>query len=150
WADINNSRNVVFENLDAQGKRQIYLFRSNDADIAMQSAQLQAGNKVQFTYATTGNPGPFEVGLYRSTDGITYNPADQIDTQTITPSTGGGQGTGSFNLPANFAPDPTLPYLLVVADPDNTISESDENNNSQAIPFVDTDGDGLYDSWETK
>ena len=38
------------------------------ADIAMQSAQLLPGNTVRFTYQTTGNPGPFVVGLYASTD----------------------------------------------------------------------------------
>src|SRR5438874_8376358 len=56
------------------------LFRS----IEMLSAQLVSGNTVQFTYETAGDPGPFEVGLYRSTDGVTYNPADRIGTQTVT------------------------------------------------------------------
>lgn len=107
--------------------------RGPDTDIDMQSAQLQSANTVQFTYQTTGNPGPFEVGLFRSTDGITYNPADLIDSKPITPDPAGGQGTDSFTLssPMFWAAD--YPYLLVVADPNNDISEANEDNNGASL-----------------
>jgi len=86
WADIDNNKDVIFENLDSHGIRQIYLSTPDNSDIAMLSAQLLAGNTVQFTYKTTGNPGPFQVGLYQSPDGMTYGPSNPISTQTITPS----------------------------------------------------------------
>jgi hypothetical protein len=60
-----------------------------DPDINLESAQVLSGNSVQFSYTTTDNPGPFEVGLYRSADGITYSPADQVgDLQVNPPSPG--------------------------------------------------------------
>ncbi|MBI1918651.1 MAG: hypothetical protein HYS12_28490 [Planctomycetes bacterium] len=114
-----------------------FTFTQGATDIAMQSAQLQAGNTVQFTYETTGNPGTFEVGLYRSTDGITYNPADLLSTQTLTPSPTNPQTPGTFQLPTNLASDPALPYLLVVADPSNSITESNEDNNTASILLPD-------------
>jgi hypothetical protein len=118
---------------------------SNDlTDIAMQSAQLQGPTTVQFTYETTGNPGPFEVGLYRSTDGITYNPADLIATQTVTPPPSGQQGSGTFTIPSSWTTGPDLPYLLVVADPSNAISELAEDNNSRPIALPDLVGSSFH------
>ncbi len=95
-------------------------------DIAVQSAELQAANQVQFSFSTTGDPGDFDVGLYRSTDDQ-FDPSDvQVGSlQTITPT--GGQQTGSFTLPSPLPPDPTRPFLLVVADPNNAIVEDDQD-----------------------
>jgi hypothetical protein len=98
-------------------------------DLAVQSATLQSGNTVQFIYETTGNPGPFEVGLYRSTDGITYNPADLVAMQTVTPSPTNPQAPGTFTLPNELPIDPSHPYILVVADPNARIAERYEANN---------------------
>src|SRR5207253_4357036 len=91
--------------------------------------------------STTGNPGPFQVGLYRSTDGITYNPADLIPgmQKTIIPNPNGGEGTDTFTLPPSFSGTPDYPYLLVVADPSNAIAESDEDNNSKFILLPKSD-----------
>jgi hypothetical protein len=102
-------------------------------DIAMTSAQIQGGNAVQFTFETTGNPGPFQVGLYRSTDGITFNPADLIATQTVTPASLNPQSPGTFTLPSGFSADVAHPYLVVVADPANQVNESNAGNNEQQI-----------------
>lgn len=107
-----------------------------NADIHMLSAQLQTGNSVQFTYETTGNPGPFDVGLYRSTDGITYNPADLIATQPITPSATNPQ-TATLALPFPWQGNPTKPYLVVAADPSNQIQESNDNNNTASARLPD-------------
>ncbi|MCI0464693.1 MAG: hypothetical protein L0Z62_47830 [Gemmataceae bacterium] len=106
-------------------------------DIAMLSAQLQTGNTVQFTYETTGNPGPFEVGLYRSAD-ATFDASDiLLDTQTVTPSPTNPQAPGTFTLASPWPSDPNKPYLVVVADPNDLISESNPNNNSQSIALPD-------------
>jgi hypothetical protein len=107
-------------------------------DIDMLSAQLQAGSTVQFTYQTTGNPGPFLAGLYRSAD-ANFDQSDTLLTmQTVTPSPTNPQVPGTFNLPNPLPPDPTRPYLLVVADPANQIQETDEGNNVASIrPLTD-------------
>ncbi len=116
---------------------QAFQLAAKTADIAMQSAQLVSGNTVQFTYETTGNPGPFQVGLYRSANGVTYDPADLIATKTETPNPSGGTATGTIALPSPWTPDPTKPYLIVVADPSNAISEAHEDNNSKEIALPD-------------
>jgi len=103
-------------------------------DIAMQSAQLVSGNTVEFTYTTTGNPGSFQVGLYRSANGVAYNAADRIgDLLPITPAMIGPQSPGTFMLPNPWTPDPTKPYLIVVADPADVIRESSEINNNASF-----------------
>lgn len=106
-------------------------------DIAVTSAQLQNGNTVQFTCQTTGITDSFQVGLYRSTDGITFNPADLISAQPITPDPDSGSETGFFAIDNSQPADPALPYLLVVADPDNVIPETDEGNNQASVPLAD-------------
>jgi hypothetical protein len=128
WADINNAKDVIFENLDAQNRRQVYLFRSAETDIEMLSAQLQGASAVAFTYETTGNPGPFQVGLFRSAN-ESFDPDPTIDLpigdlKTITPTS--GQQSDTIALPA-LTPDPTRPFLLVVADPTNGITERDDD-----------------------
>jgi len=129
---------IVGSGINPLGQAEAWIARiPPQLDIAMQSAQLQGGNTVQFTYETTGNPGPFQVGLYRSTDGITFNPADLIATQPVTPPPSGEQGSGTFTLPNPWTPDPSKPYLIVVADPNDLISESVPNNNSQSIALPD-------------
>jgi hypothetical protein len=127
-------------------------------DIVIQSAQLQAGDTVQFTYETTGNPGPFEVALYRSGDGLTYDSADRIgDLQTVTPSPTNPQAPGTFTLPSPWTGDPSKRYLVVVADPDDAITEADNNNNSanlllpdiNVVSFnIDLDAGGLAYSYQ--
>jgi len=103
-------------------------------DIDLVSAQAESPTSISFAFSTTGNPGPFTVGLYRSVDGKTYDVADSVATpQTITPSLANPQGQGNFALSAPVSSDPTKPYLVVVADPNNIIAESDETNNVQAI-----------------
>ncbi len=120
---------------------------AGSVDIAMQLAKFQDGNTVQFTYQTTGNPGPFQVGLYRSADGTTYNPADQIGAlQPITPSPTNPQTPGAIPLPANFQFDDSHRFVIVVADPvvdpvghpNGAILETDEANNTVfAVPLFE-------------
>lgn len=111
-------------------------------DIVMQSAQLIDANTVQFTYETMGNPGPFEVGLYRSADGLNYDPTDPIATQTITPSPTNPQTPGTFTLPSDYSAQ-GKPYLIVVADPNDLISESNPNNNTASLRLPDLEAVSL-------
>jgi hypothetical protein len=102
-------------------------------DVAMQSASLTSTNLVQFAYTTTGSLATFQVGLYRSADGVTYDPAAQLATKTITPNANGGAATDTIALPSPWTPDPIKPYLVVVADPAELITESDPNNNKASL-----------------
>jgi hypothetical protein len=123
---------------------QVYFddFEFEDAetsDIEMRSAQL-VGNTVQFTYQTTGSTGAFQVGLYRSADGTTYNPADLIGTlQTVTPGPPGQATASSVPLPSSLASDLARPFILVVADPpgdgkpNGEVAESNESNNAISV-----------------
>lgn len=107
-------------------------------DIAVQSAQLQSATSVQFTYQTTGNPGPFQVGLYRSTD-TNFDSSDlpyQISgLRTITPANFPGIATETLTVSPNEAiwKDSARPYILVVADPGGVITESDDFNNGASF-----------------
>ena len=109
-------------------------------DIAMLSAQLQDASTVQFTYETTGSPGTFQVGLYRSADGATFNSADLVGSlKTVTPVPTNPQTPGILTLPASYTHLPSKPYLLVVADASSVIAESNENNNSKSVLLPDID-----------
>lgn len=111
-------------------------------DLRMLSAQLQSGNTVQFTYGTTGNVESFEVGLYRSTNGVTYDAADRIgDLQTVMPTNPLVPGTFTLSTPWN--PDPGKPYLVVVADPNDLISESNPDNNTVSLQLPDIEAVSL-------
>ena len=144
-----DGRTIVGHGRNPSGNIDAWIARiDSPADIDMQSAQLQSGNTVQFTYATTGTPGPFQAGLYRSTDGITYNPADLIATQTVTPSPTNPQTPGMFTLPNPWTPDPSKPFLIIVADPpsagnpkgailESNDTESGNGNNVASIQLPD-------------
>jgi hypothetical protein len=134
-----NGPHTTFDNvsLDEQG-----------TDINVTSAQLLNGNTVQFTYQTTGNPGPFQVGLYRSTDGISYDPTDRIgDLLPVTPSPANPQAPRSFTLPSDFTANDKQ-FVIVVADPPSTgkpkgdiietnDTDSPKNNNVAAVMLPD-------------
>jgi hypothetical protein len=117
-------------------------------DIAVTSSGA-TGYTIPFDYSTTGQPGPFTVGLYESSDDkLNINPTNPFDpnptdpaidkwiaSQTINPGDN-PQGSGSFNLPSPFPNNPARPFLLVAADPANSIVETDENNNVSATRYV--------------
>jgi hypothetical protein len=122
-------------------------FDDGASDIAMLSAQFKPGNAVQFTYETAGNPGPFQVSLYRSADAIFDSSDTLINSQTVTPNPTNPQTPGTFDI-QNLANDPTRPYLLVVADPANVIPESNEDNNvaSLVLPEINMESVRTADS----
>lgn len=104
-------------------------------DIAMDSAYLTGQNEstINFTYHITGDPGPFTAGFYLSADHLFDSTDTLIASQVVTPAAN-SSGAGSFKNVLNFTPSPSRPYLLVVADPQNIIAESDERNNVTVLP----------------
>jgi hypothetical protein len=107
-------------------------------DIWLQRASLESGNSIQFSYETTGSAGPFQVSLYRSSDGINYDPADLVDVQTVTPNAINPQMPGFFSL-AILGTTAQQPFFVVVADPATTqsttgmIQEKNESNNQKVV-----------------
>jgi Ca2+-binding RTX toxin-like protein len=94
----------------------------------------------------------FWLAAYGSHDSI-LDPGDQLlDAQVVHP-------TAAFESYPLFAVPPNVfPYILTVADSGNWWLEDDEQNNIFASfgsffgggeELLDTDGDGLLDSWET-
>ncbi len=112
-------------------------FTESSIDIDMQSARLQDTRTVQFTYQTTGNPGSFQVGLYQSADGTTYDANAPLNTGTTTPGAPGSPVTGTIGIPDGFAADPARPYLIVAADPNNMLHEPNRDNNQADFRLPD-------------
>lgn len=117
------------------------------SDIAISSSQWLSPTQTQFSYQTTGNPGPFAVGLYRSADPV-FDAGDLAigGPMVVTPSAPNQGGTETLTVSDPNDPmwlDPARPYVLVVADPANAIGESDEANNAAvfAPPPYATPGD---------
>lgn len=139
WADINASRDVVFEDFDANGMRQIYLFEETVVDVALLTAELATDTLVTYTFQTEGGIGSFDVGLYESQDGLFDGDDVQVGIlESVTPS--GGRESLEFSLSQPFSCNPTRPYLLMVVDPERQIDEEDEDNNTQpAHGTVDLD-----------
>jgi hypothetical protein len=124
------------------------------SDIAMDDVDFDGtGSGIAFDYHTTGDPGPFTVGLY-------YSPTEQFDpstavpvidpstgqpaSQTVTPTSPDAPKTkGVFTFPSAPANPAGLPYLLAVADPPDAthpnglIRESDEKNNAASLALPD-------------
>jgi hypothetical protein len=99
-------------------------------DIAILSASLDTSTSVRFDDRASGNPGPFQVGLYRGDDAIFDSDDVQVGSlQTVTPATT-GSGSGHFSLASEFPIDPAHKFVFVVADPNGLINESSKANNS--------------------
>ena len=118
----------------------------DEPDIQLLSAEFDTPNAVRFEYATTGNPGDFSVGLYRSADEhfdpLIDVPVPVLSPTTVTPGPLGRQSPVTLTI-APARAGSALPYLLVVADPpdpahpEGQIAESNEGNNTAAIKLVD-------------
>ncbi|WP_422929743.1 hypothetical protein [Singulisphaera sp. PoT] len=100
-------------------------------DIQMLSAVLN-GTTVEYRYQTTGNPAKFDVAFFLS-------PTPQPDPATLKYLTTQKEVSGaspvneeSFNL-TSYPSDLSRPYLVVVADPANSIKELNEWNNATSI-----------------
>lgn len=104
-------------------------------DVAVRSAQFLSGGSLQVTYQTANDPGPFQVGVYRSADPA-FDPSDLAHPVggpvTLTPPPSPGVATDVVTVTDPNDPlwrDDSRPYIVVVADPANRIDESDESGN---------------------
>jgi probable HAF family extracellular repeat protein len=130
---INNNGLIVGFGVNPLGQGHAFLLTPTLSDIAMQSAQFVSGDTLQYTYQTTGSPGPFEVGVFRSAN-TTFDPSDVLvgDTTTVNPGPPNQPITQSLTISNPNDPlwrDDTRPYILVVADPYGAITEASESNN---------------------
>lgn len=112
------------------------------SDISIVSAQLTNAKTVQYVYETEGDPGSFQVGLYRSADEVFDTSDLQVDIngdghvnandlQSVTPASS-GQTITTISLNNPLTPESNLPYLFVVVDPIDLIPERNDENNSAA------------------
>jgi hypothetical protein len=98
-------------------------------DVAILSARLEAPTVVRFDYRAAGNPGVFQVGVYRSTDQALSGDDVAVASGTVTPP-GGGLRVGRITLTSEMPIDPARKFVLVVADPGGTLAEQNEVNNT--------------------
>jgi hypothetical protein len=106
--------------------------RAVPADIAMLGARLDSPTVVGFDFAATDVTGDFQVAVYRSAD-LALAAADVfVAGATVTPPAT-GTGTGAVNLGAEMPLDPARNFVLVVADPGDVVSETDEANNTASF-----------------
>jgi hypothetical protein len=103
------------------------------ADIAVLSAQLMTPTTIQFTYETTDDPGSFSVGVYRSADAV-LDSSDLLITSVVVSEPGVPGGSPStIDLGAEMRIAPAQDYVLIVADPSNSIIETNEGNNTASF-----------------
>jgi probable HAF family extracellular repeat protein len=115
-------------------------------DINVTSTTL-GGSSVDFTYQTTGDPGPFGVDLFFSPT-ATFDPNTAVPVidpvtnlpaaQTVTPAAPNSPPTqGEFSFASPPFDSSHLPYILVVADPTDQVQESNKTNNVAAVALPD-------------
>ncbi|MCO6458578.1 MAG: DUF2974 domain-containing protein [Pirellulaceae bacterium] len=113
------------------------------ADIAVTSSSVSDERAVHFEYTIDGTVSSFPVGIYSSPaprfdpatarlvdvngDGSS-NSADLIVVQPV-----GEAGTATILLAEALPLSAEAPYILVVADPENLLPETDENNNGSNV-----------------
>ncbi len=86
-------------------------------------------NQVDFSYSISGAISSFKVTLYYSADGLLDGSDIGVFSQYVTVDSGANPHSGSFQFLGAVPGDPSRPYLIAVADPDNAIAESDETDN---------------------
>lgn len=117
---------------------------SGSPDIMMNSVSTSDSRSVTFNY-TVANADvgqPFNVVIYRATTNQ-FNPNDPnfaADYQPVAETTvsaanatAGAQGSVTVPIPGGLPPEPSHPYVLAVADPSETIPESNYANNSASF-----------------
>ena len=104
------------------------------------SAVPAGGSTGSFTFINnqgTAAVGNYEIGFYLSADTV-YSASNDV---FLGLATGGGLSINNGTIhsaPVLTVPQNTLPgnyYLVLMADPRNVIAESNENNNSRALPL---------------
>ncbi|MFO0929984.1 MAG: C2 family cysteine protease [Gemmataceae bacterium] len=98
-----------------------------DTDVRVSDARFdEDARAVLFDRSALGGAGTYKVKVYQSAT-PTFVPTNRptpLGEQTFT-----GSGASRIDLGREIPVDPLRPYILVVADPDNTVSESNETNN---------------------
>ncbi|UOQ72482.1 CARDB domain-containing protein [Hymenobacter cellulosilyticus] len=108
------------------------------------SSVAPGGNTGAFSFIFNrgaGSVSGYEIGFYLSTDSVFTAGADvflsQFNGGSLAGATTGSTGT-IFSAPQLLIPLNTVPgkyYLLLVIDPRNVIAETNEQNNSRALPL---------------
>lgn len=135
---VHSGRMVEADDTNADGVRDIaavsgnslYLFESvQTTDIAVLSAQLTSPTIIEYISNIIGEPGEFELGVYLSSDNIfDANDDMQVKAEILRANASGPTAT-TLILDESLSRDPLRPYILVIADPQDSIVESDETNN---------------------
>lgn len=117
-------------------------------DIVVQSAQWNsASSNVSFVYTTTDNPGKFSTGLYLSHD-LAFDSSDSLIAATTVDPGSNATGTGQFNLSSTPLITADRPYLIVVANPANTVPELRLDNNTAAVRYRSFDRDQFFTNYQ--
>jgi len=116
----NESNNVLIVPLNAA-----------EPDIEVLDATTTDSQSVTFTYEVTGNLSDFQVGVFRSADD--HFSAGDVSVGNLHTVSNTEPGEHTLQLQGALPPDPSRPYVLVVADPANAIEETDEDNNTASF-----------------
>ncbi len=116
-------------------------------DIALVSATTRDSKSVTFDYSVTGSniTQPVQFEVYRSATpalssssvpiaGVDVAPTGAAGGATLDAAGQGATLQGNHELtvsvPGGLPPDPQKPYVVVVADPQNSVAETDKTNNT--------------------
>ena len=101
----------------------------SSVDIDIRAVGLDTSTAVRIDYKARG-VSSFEVGVFRSSDAV----FDKLDTPVtgaaITPLPGNSLQTATVKLASELPLDPAHKFVIVVADPNGQIAETNENNNA--------------------
>jgi hypothetical protein len=100
--------------------------RAVPADIALLAARLDTPTVVGVGYNATDGPVTVELGVYRSADRVLDAGDVFLGETTVTAD---GRGRATIDLGAEMPIDATRNLVLVVADADNAVGETNEGNN---------------------
>jgi hypothetical protein len=111
---------------------------ASSIDISMLSATTKDSHSITFQYRLTSNASPFRFSVYRSADASWDGsdvPVGHVGITSVVKDVQGQAATkkGTHTLRArgiDLPQDPEVPYVLVVADTQQQISEMDEANNT--------------------
>jgi hypothetical protein len=133
------------ENIVNINPSDLIIVSHGEPDLAFSDARVDpetttAGGQVDLDYSlnnfgdsAASNP---KVNIYLSTDANSYANATLLEQDTYSAISSGGEidDTTTLTLPANLAAGTY--YLILVADPDDAITELDKSNNTIVVPII--------------